>query len=260
MENTEMLAIFDKEVRRECERPRLQRQALPGLVRYMPLEEGRGGSFISWSNLTAENADAVIQSQIDTFRELNTDFEWICYNYDLPTDLPKRLQAYGFNAKKPLALMVANIDDLPNEYWTSDISIVQRITTPEGVDEIIRMQQEVWEEDLSGYARSLKNGMEYNPANLGIFAVWQDGRVVSAAWTHFLSSSSFATLSGGSTLMAYRQRGLYTTLLAARAREARQRGFRFLQVNASPDSQPILTKHGFRCLAYSTAYRWKSKA
>ncbi len=60
--------------------------------------------------------------------------------------------------------------------------------------------------------------------------------------------------------MAYRQRGFYTALLVARARETRQRGFRFLLVNASPDSQPILTKHGFRCLAYSTAYRWKSKA
>lgn len=259
MENTEMLAFFDKEIRRECERPGKRRQALPGLVRYTPLDGGSGGSFISWSYLTADNADAAIQSQIDAFRELNTDFEWIYYSYDLPTDLPKRLLAYGFTAKGPLALMVANIDDLPEDYWRRDVSIVQRITTSEGVDEIMRMQGEVWDGDLSGFARGLKMDLEHHPANLSVIAVWQDGRVVSAAWTHFLSSASFATLSGGSTLMAYRHRGFYTALLAVRAREARQRGFRFLQVNASPDSQPILTKHGFRCLAYSTAYKWKSK-
>lgn len=259
MENNEMLAIFNQEVRRECERPRMRRQALPDLVRYTPLDGGSGGSFISWSDLNADNADAAIRSQIDTFRELNADFEWIYYSYDLPTDLPTRLLAYGFTAKEPLALMVANIEDLPEEYWTSDVSIVQRITTPEGVDEIIRMQCEVWEEDLSGFARGLKNGLEHRPADLSVFAVWQDGRVVSAAWTHFLPSTSFATLSGGSTLLAYRHRGFYSALLAVRAREARQRGFRFLQVNASPDSQPILDKHGFRCLAYSTAYQWKAK-
>ena len=259
MENTEMLAFFDKEVRRECERPGKRRQALPDLVRYTPLDGGSGGSFISWSDLTADSADAAIQSQIEPFRELNTDFEWIYYSYDLPTDLPQRLLTHGFTAKEPLALMAANIDDLPAEYWTRDVSIVQRITTPEGVDEIMRMQREVWEDDLSGLARSMKIDLEHHPANLSVFAVWQDGRVVCAAWTRFLFSTSFATLSGGSTLTAYRHRGFYTTLLAVRAREARQRGFRFLQVNASPDSQPILAAHGFQCLAYSTAYQWKPK-
>ena len=195
-----------------------------------------------------------------TFRELNTDFEWIYYSYDLPADLPRRLLTYGFTAKEPFALMVADIDDLPAEYWTSDVSLVQRITTPEGVDEIMRMQREVWDEDLSGLARGMKIELEHQAANLSVYAVWQDGRVVSAAWTRFLVSTSFVTLSGGSTLKAYRQRGLYTTLLAVRAREARQRGFRFLQVYASPASQPILAKHGFRCLAYSTAYQWKPEA
>jgi hypothetical protein len=259
MENTEMLAIFNKEIRRECERPNKQRQVLPSIVRYTPLDGGSGASFISWSDLTAESADAAIQGQIDTSRELDAEFEWIYYSYDLPTDLPKRLLTYGLTANQPLALLVANIDDLPNEYWTRDVSIARRITTPEGIDEIMLMEREVWEEDLSGFAKSMKNGLEHHPADLSVYAIWQDGRVVSAAWTHFLSSTSFATLSGGSTLMAYRHRGFYTILLALRAFEARQRGFRFLQVNASPDSQPILMKHGFRCLAYSTAFRWKSK-
>lgn len=45
--------------------------------------------------------------------------------------------------------------------------------------------------------------------------------MVSAAWTHYLPGTSFATLWGGSTLKQYRQRGYYSALLAVRAREAR---------------------------------------
>jgi len=257
MKDSEILAIFNKEVRRECVWTRTRREVLPNLVRYVLTGTGSGGGFISWSDLTAETADAAIREQINYFKALNTDFEWKCYNYDLPADLPERLLAHGLTAEEPEALMVADIHDLPAEYWTMDVSAVQRITTPEGVDEIVRMESEVWGQEVTGFASGMKYDLDHYPDHLSVFAVWQDGRVVSAAWTHYLLSTSFATLWGGSTLEQHRRRGYYTALLAARAREARQRGFRFLQVDASPDSQPILAKHGFRCLAYSTGYEWE---
>lgn len=257
MQDAELLAIFDKEVRRECEWTRMRRDVLPHLVRYTLNEVGYGGGFISWSDLPSDAAQAAIQSQIDYFTELNTDFEWKYYSYDRPANLPELLLAHGFIPGEPEALMVADINDLPAEYWTMDVSAVQPITTPEGVDEIVRMESEVWGSEVTGFAGGMKYDLAYNPDHLSVFAVWDDGRVVSAAWTHYLPSTSFATLWGGSTLASYRKRGYYTALLAARAREARQRGFRFLQVDASPNSQPILAKHGFRCLAYSTPYDWK---
>jgi hypothetical protein len=252
-----MLAVFDREVRRECQWTRMRREALPRVVRYTLTEVGVGGGYISWSDLSADNADAEIQSQVEYFRGRNTDFEWKFYNYDRPADLPQRLLAHGFSASDPEALMVADMDDLPAAYWTMDVSAVQRITTPAGVDEIMRMESDVWGEEMAGLGVGMKYDLEHHPDHLSVFAVCQDGRVVSAAWTHYLVSTSFATLWGGSTLAPYRQRGYYTALLAVRAREARQRGFRFLQVDASPESQPILAKHGFHCLAYSTPYAWK---
>ena len=231
-----------------------------GLVRYTLTGVGNGGGYISWSGLTADSADAAIQDQIDYYRELNTDFEWKLYSHDQPADLPQRLLAHGFSADEPEALMVADINDLPAEYWTMDVSAVQRITTPEGVDEIVRMQSEVWGSDVTGFARGMKIRPGTSPRPTSAFS--RSGR--TAGWSappgrDYLLSTSFATLWGGSTLKSYRQRGYYTALLAVRAREARQRGFRFLQVDASPDSQPILAKHGFRCLAYSTAYQWRAK-
>ena len=257
MNETEMLAIFDKEVRRECEWTRMRRDVLPNLVRYTLTDVGHGGGHISWSDLTSETADAAIKSQIDYFRALNVDFEWKYYRHDQPEDLPQRLLAHGFKAEELEALMVAEISELPQAYWTMDVSSVSRVTTPHEVDEIVRMESEVWGQEISGFAAGMKYDLEFHPDAISVFAVWKDGRIVSAAWTHYLLSTSFATLWGGSTLQNYRRKGYYTALLAVRARETRERGFRFLQVDASPDSQPILAKHGFKCLGYSTPYEWE---
>jgi GNAT superfamily N-acetyltransferase len=259
MENSEILDVFNKEVRRECEWTRMRRESFPHLVRYTLTDVGNGGGMISWSDLTAETADETIKTQIAYFKELNTDFEWKYYSYDQPSDLPQRLLAHGFTADEPEALMIADINDLPSEFWTMDVSAVLSVTKPEEVDEIVRMESEVWEDDISGFAKGMKYDLENNPNHISVFAVWKNGRIVSAAWTHYLLSTSFATLWGGSTLKEYRKHGFYTSLLAVRAREARQRGFRFLQVDASPNSQPILAKYGFRCLAYSTPYDWTPK-
>lgn len=257
MENSELLAIFDKEVRRECEWTRNRRDVLSNLVRYTLIDVGYGGGHISWSDLTSDNVDEIIESQISYFKKLNVDFEWKYYSHDQPADLPQRLLAHGFKADEPEALMVADLNDLPEDFWTMDVSFVSRVTTPHEVDEIVRMESEVWGQDISGFAAGMKYDLEHFPDHISVFAIWKDGRIVSAAWTHYLVSTSFATLWGGSTLENFRRKGYYTALLATRAREARERGYRFLQVDASPNSQPILAKHGFRFLGYSTPFEWK---
>jgi hypothetical protein len=41
-----------------------------------------------------------------------------------------------------------------------------------------------------------------------------------------------------------------------RAALAAARGYRYLQVDASPESRPILERIGFSCLAMTTPYVW----
>jgi hypothetical protein len=45
--------------------------------------------------------------------------------------------------------------------------------------------------------------------------------------------------------------------VARRARMAAERGYRYLQVDALPTSQPILTRLGFAALARTTPYIWE---
>jgi hypothetical protein len=53
-----------------------------------------------------------------------------------------------------------------------------------------------------------------------------------------------------------RGRGIYRALVAYRARLAVARGYRYLQVDASSDSQPILDRLSFLTLARTTPYVW----
>jgi len=78
--------------------------------------------------------------------------------------------------------------------------------------------------------------------------------LVSSAWVRFNPGSQFASLWGGSTLEQYRGQGHYTALMAVRAQEAARRGVRFLTVDASPMSRPILEKQGFRVISWANDY------
>lgn len=258
--DAKLLSIFDREVRQACDWTRMRREVLPNVVRYILEGIGVGGGFVSWSRLTIDNGDAEIEAQVAFFRSLKSDFEWKVYSHDTPADLPQRLLAHGFSGDEPEALMVADINDLPVDYWTMDVSHVTRVITPEGIEALVRMENEVWGKDISGIGKGMKYDLENHPDHLSVFVVRDGERVVSAAWTHYLLPTSFASFWGGSTLKEYRRQGFYTALLAARAREARERGYKFLTVDASPDSRPILEKHGFRCLGFSTPYEWVFKA
>lgn len=255
MNDAQLLKTYDREVRRECEWTRMRREVVPNIVRHVLTSTGTSGGLVSWSDLTPANADGEIEKQIAYFRTVNSGFEWKYYAHDQPADLPLRLRAHGFKTEGELeAIMVAEMSALPQDYWTMDVSAVQRVTSPEGVDAIVRMESEVWQEEISGFSPGMKYDLVHHSDQLSVFAVWDGNRVVSAAWTHYLIPTSFASFWGGSTLKEYRKRGFYTALLAVRAREARERGYRHLQVDASPESRPILEKHGFRFLGFSTPY------
>ena len=71
-----------------------------------------------------------------------------------------------------------------------------------------------------------------------------------------LAEAPFASLYGGATLPEWRSRGIYRALVAARARLAAARGVRYLLVDASDDSRPILERLGFVVIGTTTPFQW----
>jgi predicted GNAT family acetyltransferase len=99
---------------------------------------------------------------------------------------------------------------------------------------------------------------EAEPDDIAVFAVTDDatGKVVSAAWLIFRPGTDFTYMSGGSTLEAWRKRGLYRALVAIRAQRTVARGARYMAIDATDDSAQILRRLGFRPITTTTMYVW----
>ena len=79
---------------------------------------------------------------------------------------------------------------------------------------------------------------------------------IASVLSQIAPGTDFAGLWGGSTLPAWRGRGIYRALVARRAQLAVGHGYRFLQVDASDDSRPILERLGFVAVTTTTPYVW----
>src|SRR4051812_49865076 len=95
-----------------------------------------------------------------------------------------------------------------------------------------------------------------NPDGSGIVVAEAGDAIVCAGWVRFESGTEFATLWGGATLPAWRGRGIYRALVARRAQLVAQRGRRYIGVDASDDSRPILERLRFVPGTATTPYVW----
>ena len=257
----QLLAIFDLEQRQEVQFFGVQREVTPHVVRFVPRKDLAGGSgAVVFSCLSTENADEVIREQVAYFEGLGCDLEWKAYDHDTPADLLARLTVHGFEPGEPEAIVVLDLEEAPALLWQPVAHDVRRIENPTGIDEVLVVQEQVWEgEQLPTWlGEHLRQELLQNSEQMAIYVAYVDGTPACSAWVRFHSPSRFASLWGGSTVPGQRRRGLYTALLATRAQEARRRGVRFLTVDASPMSQPILEKLGFRCISYAHEYRWRA--
>jgi predicted GNAT family acetyltransferase len=256
----QLLAIFDEEQRQDVRFFDVKREVTPEVVRFIPREgmESDGGVVV-YSCLSTENADKVIDEQIAYFERLGCDCGWKVYDHDTPADLQERLKAHGFELGEPEAIMVLDLHEAPAVLRQQANPAIRRIEDSAGIVEMMAVQRQVWKEDeLPGWlADHLRQELLERSEQIAIYVAYVDGAPASSAWVRFHAPGRFASLWGGSTVPSQRKRGLYTALVAARAREAERRGMRFLTVDASPMSRPILEKLGFRCISTAYEYRWR---
>jgi hypothetical protein len=254
----EILARYDREQRFEAEEPGMRREASATVVRQV----GRRGrqSWILYSSLNAANIDGVIDEQIKYFNSLGHSFEWKVFSHDSPPDLKQRLAARGFELEETEAVLVLDLGTLPAALAKPVRRDVRRITDPAGLSDVGIVKQAVWGEDNTGTLERLARELREHPERTRIFVAYENGIPASAGWLTCDRGKQFASLWGGSTIAAFRKRGLYTALVAVRAQGARQSGARFLTVDARPMSRPILERLGFQVLTFANALHWRPRA
>lgn len=257
MRNDEMLALFDRQLRREYagEGTGEAVERTPRLVR----EAGAGAGAwcgVIWSDLDERTADAAIAEQISRFTRLGRGFEWKLYSHDLPADLGERLAKAGFVAQEPEALMVAEVAGLPREPVLPEGVRIEPVRDPEGVELMIRAHDEAFGRPAPDLEERLRHQVRQDPDSLTAIVVLAGDRPVCAARMEFHEGTRFASLWGGGTVAEWRGRGIYRATLAYRAALAAARGFEYLQVDASADSRPILARLGFQALSTTTPYEY----
>ena len=128
-------------------------------------------------------------------------------------------------------------------------------------DRIADLEAAVWSsDDTHGWIDSLAEEVATDPEGTRVFLAVAGDIAVSAAWIRFPSGTDFGTLWGGATRKEWRGRGIYRSLVARRARLAAEQGRRYLQVDASDDSRPILERLGFIVVGTTTPYNWTPPA
>jgi hypothetical protein len=255
MDRQAVLAAFDEQVRRRpaAEAPGECVERDEGVVRFVAGEGER--SAVTWSGLAEETADAVIAATIDRFVRLGVGaWEWKHYSYDRPADLPRRLLAAGFTAEPAEALMVAEIQDLALVVPPPAGVRLRPVTEPRGVDALVRVHDEVFGEDHAALGRALLTRFARRPLTVAAVVAMAGDTPICAGRVEFHTGTEFASLWGGGTIPTWRGRGVFRSLVAYRAALASARGFRYLQVDASPESRPILKRLGFIQLATTTPF------
>jgi GNAT superfamily N-acetyltransferase len=232
-------ALYDEDQRRNIRIPGMRREETAHTVRYVNTI-GDGGAVL-YSALDAETADDAIREEVAAFERYGQSFEWKLYSYDEPADLKERLAAHGFRIGEAEVIVVLETGAFPGRPVAHD---VRRVRDPDALDDVIAVRRN-WIMD------QLREELRQEPDTLSIHVAYDRDVPVATGWTRFADGSPFASLWGGTTRETHRRRGYYSSLLAARAQEAAERGARFLTVDAGPMSLPILKRLGFRELGVS---------
>jgi GNAT superfamily N-acetyltransferase len=255
VDRTAVLAAFDDQMRRNpapepgsgIEREERVTRVISG---------GDGWSGVLWADLTEADADAVIGAQLSRFTGWARTWEWKYYSYDQPADLPGRLQTAGFRPDPAETLLVADIGDLNLDVSPPAGVELVPVTDAQAAAAVVRVHDEVFGGDHAAIGAAIMTALDSQPRPVEAVVAVAGGGAVSAGRVEFPEGSDFAGLWGGGTVPQWRGRGVFRSLVAYRARLARERGYRYVHVDASAESRPILQRLGFTELGETTPFRY----
>jgi GNAT superfamily N-acetyltransferase len=255
VDRTAVLAEFDRQMRRDPPPEpgaRVEREQRVTRI----IADGHGWSGVLWSDLGPAGADAAIRAEVSRFAALGRPWEWKHYSHDQPADLAARLRAAGFAAHPAETLLVAEIARLDLDISPPAGVELVPVTDARGAATVVGVHNEVFGGDHAAIGSVIMTGLESRPRSVEAVVAFAGGTAICAGRVDFPEPSDFAGLWGGGTLPGWRGRGVFRSLVAWRARRARERGYRYLQVDASADSRPILQRLGFTDLATTTPFTY----
>ncbi|HEX3916731.1 MAG TPA: GNAT family N-acetyltransferase [Caulobacteraceae bacterium] len=212
-------------------------------------------NFIDWWDFGPERSAEIAAREAAFYRPLG-DLKWKVYSHDAPANLGAALEAAGFVVGGHETFLALDLDAQPDWPAPPGGVEVRRIVDSAGVADMMAVNEAAFGEPGSWTVEFLTARLA--DPTLALYVAYADGRPVSSGRLEFCTGTAFAGIYGGGTVPDHRGRGTYRALVAARVREARERGYRYLTVDARPTSRPILLRLGFEAVSELTAWRLRA--
>lgn len=226
------------------------------LRRFVGMHPGGFVGYRDLGGLDGAELDALIARQVRTFAERGERFEWKLHAHDRPDDLQQRLLSAGFVPEEVETVVIAAVEEIAAEPRLPAGVSLREVSDRADFDRIAAMEEEIWHDDHGWLANMLESERAVDPEALTVIVAEAGESTVCAAWLRLERGTDFATLWGGGTLPGWRRQGIYRATVAYRANLAARLGFRFLEVDASAESRPILERLGFVAVTTTTPFIW----
>jgi len=243
MDRARVLARFDAEMRADPPpEPDIEHAWANGVLRTVG-----AFNFIGWWDCPARRLPEIVDRESRFFQERPKSVEWKVFSHDGPPGLEDALAGAGWMGEEAETFVCLDMDEgLPPADQAAELEL-REVCDPAGVGDFLAV-------NAAANGRPARQSVEevmkrLEQPGITYFVAYAEGRPVCSGGLHLPPARAFAGLYSGGTVPDYRGRGVYRALVAARAAEARRRGYRYLTVDARETSRPILQRLGFQPLA-----------
>ena len=259
MDPHKLLVAYDTQLRTDAETPGATAVTSLGPLRLVTFAGGRG--FVTYQDLGGGDAEAISLLVTQALAHYRQDeqierVEWKTRGHDCAPGLHEALVNNGFQPEEPESIMIGEVRTLDVEVPLPAGVKLRRVIDEDDVRAMTAMQDEVFGDPVSDrMARALLHRLTLNDG-LELWVAETDGQIVSAGRLEPVAGTEFAGIWGGATRDAWRGRGIYRALTAARARSASAMGKTLIHSDSTEYSRPILERSGLIKVSTTTPYHW----
>jgi hypothetical protein len=255
-----LLAAYDEQLRTDAETPSALSVTQHGPLRLVTFARGRG--FVTYRDLDGADEAGIRDLVAAAVAHFTADpevtrVEWKTRGHDHAPGLHDALVAAGFEPEETESIMLGEARLLAVDVDLPEGVTLRTVTDEADVRKMSAMADEAFGDPVSDeraesllHRLTLRDGME-------LWVAEADGAMVSAGRLEPVPHTEVAGIWGGSTLPAWRGRGIYRALTAARARSALRLGKTIIHSDSTEFSRPILERSGFVKVSTTTPYEWR---
>ena len=259
LDTRELLAAYDDQLRTDAETPSAIAVTRLGPLRLVTFAGGRG--FVTYRDLAGAGSEAIASLVVATIEHFRQDpevgeVEWKARGHDRAPGLHEALIANGFEPDDPESIMIGEARALDVDVPLPDGVSLRRVTAEHDVRAMSAMQDAVFGDPVSEQRADDLVSRLARDDGMELWVAESGGEIVSAGRLEPVAGTRFAGIWGGATVAAWRGRGIYRALTAARARSALALGKTLIHSDSTEFSRPILERSGLLKVSTTTPYEW----